>query len=147
MLGLTSVLGGQLGGLAFGQQKPVPLGTGLGTPIPKEALKDPLYAITRATFLNNLDTKFSFSLGSVFLADLVLIGVQDLNPPYVKSDGTGNRDCFALVFQGPSRLPLRQGTYIVSHKTLGTFSLFVVPGNRAAKPGPNYVALINRMYP
>jgi hypothetical protein len=147
MMGLASVLGGRLGGLAFGQQKPVPLGMGLGTPIPKEALKDPLYGITRATFLDNLDTKFSFSQGSVFLADLLLIGVQDLNPTFVKSDGTGNRDCFALVLQGPTRLPLRQGTYSVSHKTLGTFSLFIVPGDKATKPGPNYVALINRMYP
>jgi hypothetical protein len=146
-MGLASVLGGRLAGLAFGQQKPVPLGTGLGTPIPKEALRDPLYSITRAACLNNLNTKFSFSMGSVFLADLSLIGVQDLNPTYVKSDGTGNRDCFALVLQGPTRLPLRQGTYSVSHKTFGTFSMFIVPGDRAARPGPNYVALINRMYP
>jgi hypothetical protein len=141
IVGLTTIVAGPLNVLAFGQQQS---GSGLGFLIPKSALSDPLYQITRAAFTKQVNTKFSFSLGGVSLGDLVLRDVMNLNPSSVKSDGTGNRDCFALVFLGPDGLPLAQGTYSVYHKVFGRFQLFIVPGD---PQGPNYEALVNRLIP
>ena len=147
MVGLAAVVQGGVAPLAFGQgHKKRGLGSGIGWVIPKQALNDPLYLITRAMFTENLNTKFAFSLGGVRLGYLVLIEVEDLNPPFVKSDGTSSRDCFSLVFQGPKSLPLRQETYTISHGKLGTFKLFAVPGDTSGA-GMHYEALINRVYP
>lgn len=144
--GLAAMVAGRLSSIAFGQQK-TPLGSGLGNPVPKEALDDPLYKITRAMFTENLNMKFGFSLGGVKLTYMVLVEVNDLNPAPYKTDGTGNRDCFSLVFRGPLSLPLEQGTYKVSHGKLGKFQLFIVPGDKTSGPVVRYGALINRLYP
>ena len=147
-LGLAVIFSGQISSMALGQQKPSqPLGTGIGATIPKEALNDPLYNITRAMFAENLGTKFTFSLGGVKLTAVTLIEVNDLNPPFVKSNGTTSRECFSLVFQGPRSLPLGQDTYTIAQSRLGIFQLLVVPGDTSYKAGLHYEALINRVYP
>jgi hypothetical protein len=145
MMSLTAVLSGRISSIAFGQQNQ--LGSGLGTPIPKAALDDPFYKITRAMFTENLKTKFGVSLGGVKLGNFVLIGVEDLNPSFYKSDGTGTRDCFSLKFKGPMSLPLRQGTYTFQQGKLGTFQLFIVPGDTSGQSVMRYDAIINRLYP
>src|SRR5437870_3231711 len=100
LMSLAAVITGRFSSIAFGQYNDSQqLGTGLGNPIPREAFSDPLYSFTRAMFTENLKTKFSFSLGGVRLGYFVLIQVNDLNPAFVRSDGTGSRDCFSLVFR------------------------------------------------
>src|ERR1700730_240463 len=147
MVGLAAVVQGSIAPLAFGQRhKTRGLGTGIGWVVPKQALNDPLYLMTRNMFTENLYTKFGLSLGGVKLGYLVLIDVNDLSPAFVKSDGSSSRDCFSLVFQGPKSLPLRQETYTITHGKLGTFRLFIVPAD-ASGTGPHYEALINRVYP
>jgi hypothetical protein len=146
IMGVTAIFTGRFATLALGQQKSNPsLGTGIGNTVPKTATLDPLYHITRAMFTQNLNSKFSFSSGAVYLADFTLIAVNDLNPPYAKGDGTSTAECFALVFQGPSGLALSQGTYSIRHKTLGSFNLFIVPATVGAKAGRHFEALINRV--
>ena len=146
-MGLAAVVQGGVAPLAFGQgHKNRGLGSGIGWVVPKRALNDPLYVMTRAMFTENLNTKFAFSLGGVKLGYMVLIGVNDLNPAFVKSDATSNRECFSLVFQGPKSLRLPQETYTLSQSKLGAFQLFMVPGD-ASGAGPHYEALINRVYP
>lgn len=145
-LGLAALLTGGISSIAFGQ-KSSQLGSGIGAPIPKEALTDPLARITRNMFAENLRTRFTLSLGGVKLTDVTLIEVNDLNPPFVKSHGTTNKECFSLVFQGPRSLPLRQETYSVAHDTLGTFELFVVPGDPGRGSTLHYGADVNRVYP
>src|SRR5262245_45696837 len=145
-LGLAAAFSAGLASIAFGQQKGSTLGSGIGNVVPKEALLDPLYNITRAMWTQNLKTKFTFKSGTVKLTEMALVVVLDLNPPGFKSSGTTSRDCYFLVFRGPNDLPLRQGTYTVEHPTLGTFKLFIVPGLKGWE-GIQYGAVINRLYP
>jgi hypothetical protein len=147
MLVASFVLCGVVGSVTLAQQtSPIPLGSGIGYVVPKEVRNDPLYKITRAMFTENLKTKFTFQLEDEKLAEMTLIAVNNLNPPFFKSDGTGTRETFSLVFQEPSGLPLRQNTYTVEHDKLGTFRLFIVPGENTAE-GKQYSAVINRLYP
>lgn len=144
---LAVLFSGRFSPMAFAQQAAGPkLGSGVGTPIPKEVFSDTLYKITRMMFTENLGTRFTFRLGGVKLTDMPLIAVYNLNPPFVKSDGTTSRECFSIVFQGPASIPLRQGTYTVAHSTLGTFDLFIVPGARNGT-ALHYEAVINRVSP
>jgi hypothetical protein len=146
MIGLATLVSGRLSSIVFGQKPSQDLGSGLGFVIPKEALNDPLYKITRAMFTENLRTKFTFHLGEVRLTEMTLIEVNNFNPPFAKIDGTSSRDCFSIVFRGPRGLPLRQGTYTLEHSSLGTFQLLVVPG-QTDRLGIRYGAIINRLYP
>jgi Domain of unknown function (DUF6916) len=146
-VGLAAIFSSQIYAIAFGQQKSSQqLGSGIGATIPKEVFDDPLYNITRAMFTENLRTKFTFSLGGVKLTDVTLIEVNDLNPPFVKSNGTTSRECFSVVFSGPRSLPLRQNTYAIEHARLGRFELLLVPGDPGKGP-LHYGAVINRVYP
>jgi hypothetical protein len=54
-------------------------------------------------------------------------------------DGTG-REPFSLTFAGPGEPLLGQGTYPLSHPTLGEFDLFIVPVERDAD-GVRYEAV------
>lgn len=146
MMGLAAVVRGGLAPLAFGQSKQQ-LGTGIGNVIPKQVFADPLFYLSSKIFTQNLNTKFAFSLGEVKLGYLVLIEVNDLNPPYIKGEVTNGRECFSLVFQGPRSLPLRQETYSITHDTMGSFKLLVVPGSQKDPSGRHYEAVINRLNP
>src|SRR4029078_11517184 len=97
-VGVAALFAGSMSSLAFGQNQK--LGNGLGTVIPKSAQTDPLYLMTRSMFAANKGTKFTFKLGGVKIADMPLAEVNDLNPSFYKTDGTGTRDCYSLVFQG-----------------------------------------------
>ena len=146
MMGLAAVVRGGLAPLAFGQNKPQ-LGSGIGNVIPKQVFADPLFYLSNKMFTQNLNTKFAFSLGEVKLGYLVLIEVHDLNPPYIKGEVTNGRECFSLVFQGPRSLPLRQETYTITHDTMGSFQLLIVPGSQNNPLGRHYEAVINRVNP
>lgn len=146
-VGLAAVFSVGFSSIAFGQTSSPHLGSGLGATIPKEALDDTLAKITRAMFTDNFNTTFTFSLHGVTLADVTLIEVNDLNPPFVKGDGTDTRECFSVVFEGPRDLPLGQNTYTIEHGKLGTFQLLLVPGDPGKGAGMHYGAVINRVYP
>jgi hypothetical protein len=146
MFGLAALLSCLLTSAAFGQDRSRDFEAGLGFVVPKEVLNEPLYKLTRAMFTDNLDTKFTFFLRDKKLTEMTLIEVNNLNPPFVKGDGTSSRDCFSLVFRGPLELALQQDTYTLEHSTLGSFQLFVVPGE-TVKSWRRYAALINRVYP
>ena len=144
-LGLGAVFSVGFSSIVFGQTSSPHLGSGLGATIPKEALDAPLSKITRAMFTDNFKTRFTLSLKGVKLTDVTLVEVNDLNPPFVKSDGTDTRECFSVVFEGPRRLPLRQDTYTLEHSKLGPFQL-LVPGDPGKGSGLHYGAVINRVY-
>lgn len=146
-LGLAVACSSGFSAIAFGQTSSPALGSGLGAAVPKETLEDALYNITRAMFIDNLKTKFTLSLNGVKLTDATLVEVNDLNPPFVRGDGTDPRECFSVVFEGPRTLPLRQNTYTLEHGELGTFQLLLVPGDPGRRPRLHYGAVINRVYP
>ena len=145
-LALTAIVLCGISRVTLAQQTSPPLGSGIGHVVPKEVRNDPLYKITRAMFTENLKTKFTFQLEDEKLTEMTLIAVNDLNPPSFKSDGTNIRETFSLVFREPSGLSLRQNTYTVKHDKLGTFRLFIVPGETTTT-GKQYSAVINRLYP
>lgn len=146
-LGLAAIFSDQITSIALGQQKSSPpLGSVLGATIPKQTLFDPLHNITRAMFAENIGTIFSFSQGGVWLSEMRLIGVNNLNPKGFKGNPKSGRECFALVFLGPADLPLGQDTYRLAHNSLGTFDLFIVPG-ASDRESISYGADINRLYP
>lgn len=144
--GLAALVTGSLGKIAFGQQSSGGLGSGLGTPVPRAALKDSLYNITRKMFNENLKTKFGVSLGGVKLTTMTLIEVNELNPEFAKNDGTTSRDCYSLIFTAPSNRVLGQNTFTIEHGKLGTFQLFIVQGQKIGSE-IRYGAIINRIYP
>ena len=145
-MGLAAIVRGGRAPLAFGQNKRE-LGTGIGFVVPKQVFSDPLYSLTSAMFTENLKTKFGFSLGGVKLCYMGLVGVNDLNPPFVKNAVTNGRECFSLVFEGPRSLPLQQDTYTITQSKMGTFQLLMVPGDQSNPSGRHYEAVINRLYP
>jgi hypothetical protein len=122
------------------------LGSGIGFPIPKLAASDPLAHITRGMFNSSMLTVFAFSKNGVPLTTMTLAEIDVRNPPFVKADPTSTRECFAVVFSGPSSQPLRQGTYDVSNKILGKFTLFIVPATTSGTV-QHYEAVINRAAP
>src|ERR1700730_5451813 len=84
MVGLAAVVQGSIAPLAFGQRHNTRgLGTGIDWVVPKQALNDPLYLMTRNMFTENLYTKFAFSLGGVTLGDLVVMDLKDLSASFV----------------------------------------------------------------
>jgi hypothetical protein len=145
-VGLVAIVSGGIGRIAFGQESSAALDSEMEKVIPDATLSDPLYNITRAMFTRYVNTKFSFKLGPVRLGHMVLTAVEDMNPATYKSDGTSAKDCFALVFRGLGALPLQQGTYTVGHGKLGSFNLFIGPGDGTIA-GEQYSAVINRLYP
>jgi len=147
-MGFGALFAEKMGAIAFGQQKGGSLGTGIGFPVPKTALQDPLYKITRTMFTDALNTKFSALKGGVYVGDLVLVKVEARAPAFAKIDGNAIRDCFALTFQGGARsAQLPQSTYQLWSPKLGSFQLFLVPGDTSSRLGPMHTALINRLYP
>ena len=145
-MGLAAIVRAGIAPLAFAQSKQE-LGTGIGNVIPKQMYADPLYSLSSKIFTENLKTKFAFSLGGVKLGYLMLIEVNNLNPPYIRGEVTNGKECFSIVFQGPRSLPLRQDTYTITHATMGTFQLLVVPGSQKDPSGRHYEAVINRLDP
>ncbi len=150
MIGVSAaMIPGTLASIALGQKgqdDKFELGTGIGFPIPRAALSDPLATITRAMYQQNMGSKFSFSLRGVKVADMTLWAINDLNPPFVPSKPTSTRECFSLVFSGPTTPNLKQGTFAIDHPKLGKFSLFIVPGIHSGFYR-HYEAIINRVFP
>ena len=89
-----------------------------------------------ADFAEQLDTPFLVR-GSGGELPLLLAEAQDLSHRF----GAEN---FSIVFHGPSDQPLSQGTYEFEHRSLGAFSLFIVPMRGEAQHA-SYEAVFNRL--
>ena len=51
---------------------------------------------------------------------------------------------FSLLFRGPDDSPLQQGTYMVEHRDVGKFPLFIVPVY-SGKGSLDYEAIFNNI--
>ena len=86
----------------------------------------------RSSFAGLVGSTFYAREGSLKRLRLLLSEVDDL--PSAKAIGSsGYEESFALRFQGPAGLPLRQGTYHLRHESLGDLEIFLVPVGRPAK--------------
>jgi hypothetical protein len=54
-------------------------------------------------------------------------------------------DAFLLVFRGPLRPRLPQGTHLMEHGALGRSTLLLVPGSMS-RTGAEYTATVNRLH-
>ena len=90
-----------------------------------------------ADFAEQLDTPFLVTGSSGGELPLLLAEAQDLSHRF----GAEN---FSIVFHGPSDQPLSQGTYEFEHRSLGAFSLFIVP-MRGDGRHASYEAVFNRV--
>ena len=97
---------------------------------------DPLANYTKSSFVTYLNSVFQIQTAAGNVA-VTLTSVDDLPAP---SGG----ECFALHFVGGSD-PFAQNTYVVSHPSLGTFNLFLVPAGADENGAQKCVATINRL--
>jgi hypothetical protein len=92
---------------------------------------------THALFTKNQNTAFAVQhphWGNVIVE---LISVSDLRE-------TPRQSMFSLIFRGRSDQPLEQGLYPMTHETMGTESLFLVPIGRELD-GFRYEAVFNNL--
>lgn len=97
---------------------------------------DPLSNYSKAAFKSYLNSIFQLQTAFGVVA-LTLTQIDDMPAPK-------NGECFALLFRGGSRV-LRQDTYGLTHPSLGTFSLLLVPSGADRNGAQGYIATINRI--
>jgi len=97
---------------------------------------DPLANYTKSSFVSYLNSVFQVQTASGNVA-VTLTSVDDMPAP---SGG----ECFSLLFVGGSE-ERAQNTYGVTHPSLGTFQLFLVPAGADENGAQKSVATINRV--
>lgn len=112
-----------------------------GNPVDQGAQSDPLSFYSKATFTSYLNSIFQVS--TVYATvEVALIRVKDL--PTGGAAAPAGGECFSLLFVGGSK-GLEQGTYRMTHPSLGSFMLFLVPSGPDEYGAQTYVATINRI--
>src|SRR5581483_158763 len=97
---------------------------------------DVLGNYSKATFTSYLNSIFQFQT-SFGIVDVTLARIDDMPSPK-------GGECFTLLFRGGSR-ELPQGTYTVTHASLGNFALLLVPAGADQNGAHGYVATVNRI--
>jgi hypothetical protein len=124
--------------------------------IPAQALGDPLFHFTRATFEPYVQSEFRVTVGPYRTVTLTLVEVEDQRPPVRKGMLRTEGECFLLLFEASSELSDLQQTYVLQHEALGKFSLFLVgdgkkgngeKGNEEKGKAIFYSAVINHTRP
>ena len=99
--------------------------------------------LTKSAFAAQLNTKFEVG-NKVSTTVVSLTEVTDLT---VKAPRPKEKEGFTLLFRGDRGLRLKQDTYTINHKKLGTFSLLLVPMKTNDESASHFEAVINRLYP
>ena len=92
---------------------------------------------THALFTENQNTAFAVRHPHLESVAVELVTVSDLRE-------TPHQYMFSLVFRGPLDQPLEQGLHLMTHETMGTESLFLVPIAREAD-GFRYEVVFNNL--
>jgi hypothetical protein len=82
-----------------------------------------------------LESPFALDLGEAGTLALTLTSLERLggDPVPAPAEGTdAPRQPFSLVFRGPLKTQLGQGTYALRHDALGVLAIFLVPIARDA---------------
>jgi len=99
---------------------------------------DVLGNYSKATFISYLNSIFQLQTSFGIVA-VTLASVDDMPSPK-------GGECFTLLFRGGD-YALSQNTYTVSHASLGTFALLLVPAGADQNGAQSYVATLNRISP
>ena len=86
-----------------------------------------LETFTHATFAPLLGQTFHCQVSPDTGVDMHLIAAQLLTADTTSQEQAQRRLPFSLLFRGPKGIVLPQCIYTLSHTTLGTFGLFLVP--------------------
>jgi hypothetical protein len=131
-------------GIAFANQKETSKsGARDGSQVPREALQDPLAAMMKADFESQIGSPFSLRVKGRRQEVLQLLEVRDLALDTMTDAGG---ECFALIFTSAHSKPLPQAVYKIEHAELGAFRMLVAHNGATGRFGPNYAAIINRLY-
>jgi hypothetical protein len=115
--------------------------------IPPQAMSDPLFHFTRATFEPYLGSEFRVTVGPYKTVNLKLVKVEDQRPQVrQKGQPRTEGECFLLLFQASGKLSELQQTYVLQHEALGKFSLFLIDAGEKAN-ATHYSAVINHTRP
>jgi hypothetical protein len=114
--------------------------------IPAQALGDPLFHFTRATFEPYIQSEFRATVGPYRTVSLKLVGVEDQRPQARQGMPRTEGECFVLRFEASGELSDLQQTYVLQHEALGKFSLFLV-GRAEKGKAIFYSAVVNHMRP
>jgi hypothetical protein len=82
-----------------------------------------LYGMEKTSFYERAGETFTVSKSAFDTVDLELMEVSDIIFGNIGEEGK----VFSLLFKGPHSSPLEQGTYVITHKAMGSFPLFIVP--------------------
>ncbi|HEX8071199.1 MAG TPA: hypothetical protein VF546_14685 [Pyrinomonadaceae bacterium] len=117
-------------------------------PLPYASQLDPVYYLTKASFVPYLKSQFNAYAGEDGRAlPLTLVGVSDLpRPRGADVRALAGREGFSLLFTSGGRKALPQATYRLKHAALGEFSLLIVPVSQGQAGGARYEAVVNRLY-
>src|SRR5205823_8717027 len=97
---------------------------------------DPLGNYSKASFTSYLNSVFQLQTSIVVVA-VTLMKIDDMPAPK-------GGECFTLLFRGGSR-SLPQATYMITHPSLGTFALLLVPSGSDQNGAQGYLATVNRL--
>jgi hypothetical protein len=108
---------------------------------PPQAFSNPTFFLNQTTLRQHLRSRFRVERGGIAGdTTLKLIKVVDR----ASGSNSPTYECFSAYFAGSKTLPLDQGTYVMHHRELGTFQLFIVPAGSGRKQH-YYEALFNRI--
>ncbi len=100
------------------------------------AQSDPLGNYSKATFTSYVNSIFQLQTVAGIVA-VTLTQIDDMPAPK-------GGECFSLLFRGGSRA-FPQDTYTITHPSLGTFALMLVPSGSDQNGAQGYLATINRL--
>jgi hypothetical protein len=101
-----------------------------------------LSEVTVDQFAPHLNTRFRLQSGTQGTVEIELTAAQGLGYRSIPTGVTARREPFSLVFKGPARPRLEQGTYAIEHDQLGATALFLVPVAPDSMDGrPRYEAI------
>ena len=84
--------------------------------------------VTVSEFAAHLGSRFGLEGSPEGVSDLELFKAEGLGYRGVPGgEASGRRESFSLRFRGPEDVVLPQGMYTLTHASLGTFELFLVP--------------------
>jgi hypothetical protein len=117
----------------------------LALPIVVAHASSPQTAVTKAEFQSLVGTDFHFALRTGRTVACRLESVTDLPIPPQSPDPAPGGEAFSLLFGRTQRLGFGQGSYIITHRKVDAFTLFVVPVG-APSAAHRCEAVVNRLW-
>jgi hypothetical protein len=100
-------------------------------------------ALKRSSYASLIGTPFTATAVTGAAATLTLTEVADLARARSEPVLAGRDDAFALSFSGPTAAVLDGGIHELAHPTLGRFSVFIAPVDRA-ESSQSYEVVVDR---